>query len=147
MSRFSFMTWGILLILIGVQLNLVDSYVLTPQATKYWTRKSNTGRNIETVPGNYVATSNGFYQGSNNSTTQLANQSYNSGRENYRYSTPRYQRYNSQVPVYQSTFGGPAVAGQLAGAQKMLTPPSWFCWPPIFLGSVLFLYGAANRIE
>jgi len=27
--------------------------------------------------------------------------------------------------------------------QKAITPPGWLCWPSIFLGAVMFLYGAA----
>ena len=147
MSRSSLMTWGLLLILVGVQLNLVESFVLSPRATQFWNNRV-TNQQLQTVPGNYVATSNGYFQGSNSTTvTQYGNQRFNSVQRNrYPYSTPNYQRYpSSRVPVYQSSYATSAANGGELGPQKMLTPPTWFCWPPIFLGSVLFLYGAASR--
>ena len=154
MSRTSMMTSGLLLILIGVQLNLVESFVLTPRATSKWNSRAirGNGGTLETVPGNYQVTSNGYFQ----SSQQAANNRYNgngyqaNNQRDYTYSIPSYQRpQNSRVPAYQSSFGTPAIANNSAvspygGAQKMLTPPRWFCWPPIFLGSVLFLLGAAK---
>ena len=141
MSRFSLMTWGTLLILIGIQLNLVESFVLSPKATELWNNRM-TQYNLETVPRDYIATSNGYYRGSN---TQLANNGFRTATSNYRSSIPTYQSYNSSAAVYQSSFDRTGIAGRNGAPQKLLTPPSWLCWPPIFLGSVLFLYGAASK--
>jgi hypothetical protein len=143
MSRISYMTWGLLLILIGVQLNLVESFVLSPQATSYWNKRWS-GFGMDTVPGNYLAISNGYFRDSvitprniQITKNQLADNPY---------VTPSYQRPRfSGLPVYQSSYSNQLAALPSADLQKMITPPSWFCWPPIFLGSVLFLFGAARK--
>lgn len=159
MSRISMMTSGLLMILVGVQLNLVESFVLTPRATQHWNKRTNNsagGGNgagtLETVPGNYRATSNGYFQSSealnNRSRTGSTYQANN--QRDYTYSIPSYRRSpSSSVPTYQSSYGSPAITNNstvsaYGGPQKMLTTPSWCCWPPIFLGSVLFLFGAAK---
>lgn len=153
MSRISMMTFGLLLILIGVQLNLVESFVLTPRATAKWNNRTNRSvlGTTETVPGNYRVTSNGYFQSSEAARNRLNGNAFQANNQrDYTYSIPSYQRApTSQVPAYQSSYGRPANAniGAVAaygGPQKMLTPPPWFCWPPIFLGSVLFLFGAAK---
>lgn len=36
MSRTSIMTIGFLLIMMGIKLNLIESYVLSPSATRFW---------------------------------------------------------------------------------------------------------------
>ncbi len=158
MSRTSMMTSGLLLILVGVQLNLVESFVLTPRATRHWNNRTTGGGGggggqLETVPGNYRLTSNGYFQ-SANAAQQYGNSGgyQNNFQRDYTYSTPSYQQNStSRVPAYQSSYGASSTAqstsavGRLGGPQKMLTPPPWFCWPPIFLGSVLFLFGSAKR--
>jgi len=153
MSRISMMTCGLLMILVGVQLNLVESFVLTPRATAKWNSRTITDgiRSTETVPGNYRVTSNGYFQSSEDARNRLNGNAYQANNQrDYTYSIPSYQRApTSRVPAYQSSYGTPANAntGAVAaygGPQKMLTPPPWFCWPPIFIGSVLFLFGAAK---
>ncbi len=141
MSRSPLMTVGILFILIGIQLSLVESFVLTPKATDFWNNRFNRYKH-QTVPGDYVATSDGYFRGAN----PPPRQNIDAARNSYPYSTPSYQRYpNSRVPSYQSAYRQNPNAAAFNGPQKMVTPPSWFTWPPIFLGSVLFLYGAATR--
>ena len=144
------MTTGILLVLIGIQLNLVESYVLTPRATEAWNQRILLNYDYEVVPGNYAATSNGYFRGSDAGSSNnrgTSNRNFTVAKPNaFPYSTPSFQRNNSgRVPVYRSAYGRPAIAGNYAGPQKMVTPPNWFCWPPIFLGSVMFLFGAASR--
>ena len=145
MSRTSLMTWGLLLILVGVQFNLVESFVLTPRATEVWNNRWN-GYPNETVPGDYQITSNGYFQSSNGN--NFSNPNYRSPQttSSTPYAMPNYQRFqNSSVPAYRASFGNPIAGNRYGGPQKMLTLPNWFCWPPIFLGSVLFLYGVASK--
>ncbi len=141
MSRISQMTWGTLLILVGVQLNLIESFVLTPQATDFWNRRTAIGP-VETVPGNYAAAGNGYFPGSNSSWTSRLTNSSQSG---FPFTTPDYQRSaQSNTSSWTSPFRSPSYTNTI-GSQKLVTPPSWFCWPPIFLGAVLFLFGAASH--
>ena len=150
MSRTSLMTAGILLVLVGVQLNLVESYVLTPRATQAWDQRVQLNYDYEVVPGNYQATTNGYFRGSdivtaNSNGSQSIGSNFTTAQPNVLpYSTPSYQRSSQRVPAYQASYAQPAVAGNYAGSQKMVTPPKWFCWPPIFLGSVMFLFGVAR---
>ena len=144
------MTLGILLVLVGIQMNLVESFVLTPRATYAWNNRVLLNYKYETVPGNYIQTTNGYFRGSD---VVASNNIAGSGRDFTTsqpnlvpYSTPTYQRSpGARVPAYQSSYDRGAVAGNYAGPQKMLTPPRWFCWPPVFLGTVVFLFGAATR--
>ncbi len=141
MSRISQMTWGTMLILVGVQLNLIESFVLTPQATDFWNRRTAADQ-FETVPGNYVETGNGYFAGSNSSWTSRLT---NSSQSSFPFTTPDYQRNGqSNGSSWTSPFSSPSYTSA-SGSQKLITPPTWFCWPPIFLGAVLFLFGAASN--
>jgi hypothetical protein len=51
MSRTSIMTIGFLLIMMGIKLNMVESYVLSPTATKFW---------MERIEDPAVAMQNGY---------------------------------------------------------------------------------------
>lgn len=125
MSRSSIMTNGILLVLLGFQLNLVDTYVMTPQFTGFWNERFSGPLFAEETPAPEVAeqASSGF----------MSNFGFGS-------SSP------SQVPVSPASFSenhdssGATLSDE---SLKRFTPPSWLCWPLIFLGAVLFLHGAA----
>ena len=176
MSRISLITWGLLLIFVGVQLNLVDSFVLTPRATKFWKSKLTSGPFENAGGPNQFA---GRQQGQPLQGQSFSDQ-YASGRRaapsargsSFPYSTPNYRRFRGNSGgqgIYQAGFnnnpqnrfgnngsirnagyGNPGnanpnqPASRFAG-QKMITPPSWFCWPAIFTGAVLSLFGAARR--
>ena len=131
-------------------MNLVESFVLTPGATRFWNERF-VNYGFDAVPGNYLANSDGYFKtGDLMPRNSNASGIFSSESRNL-YTTPNYQRpRNSGVPVYPSGYGNnplpnPAVAKNQTGLQKMITPPSWFCWPPIFLGAVFFLYGAAHK--
>ena len=51
MSRTSIMTIGFLLIMIGIKLNMIESYVLSPTATKFW---------MERIEDPTIAVQNGY---------------------------------------------------------------------------------------
>ncbi len=151
MSRTSLMTVGCVLILVGVQLNLVESLVLTPTATGFLNERLTDP--FETVPAatgsysrnNAYASNNGYYAPQSNS------------RNNYPFSTPNYTNRQLNTPTSAYTAGysrgtltgatGNNASGGYFGSQRMITPPPWLCWPVIFLGGVTFLYGAALSRE
>ena len=188
MSRIALMTWGLLLIFFGVQLNLVNSFVLTPRATKFWKSKLSSSPFEGGGGGRLAAAGNQFGPSGQNQFapnqfaaqgrqpilqgTSFSNQYAN--RTNFPYSTPNYRRVrsdgggvfqsgfrndpnlnNQAGPFRNAGFGNPVNGSgpidNLAGGlnrfpgQKMITPPTWFCWPPIFLGAVMTLYGAVRR--
>ncbi|MCH2181249.1 MAG: hypothetical protein MK108_04520 [Mariniblastus sp.] len=128
MSRSSIMTNGILLVLFGFQLNLVDTYVMTPQFTGFWNERFSGPLFAEETTAPQVAQqeSSGFMS------------SFGFGNSD--------QNQASAVPVSQASFSQDKNAADATisdDSLKQFTPPSWICWPLIFLGAVLFLHGAA----
>ena len=172
------MTWGLLLILIGVELNLVDSFRVDTARHQTFgranlssgpfedvlVRKSARNCNPETVTrcrGSRFPTS-----------TQQRRAGFASNSTSFPYSTPNYRRtyeqpirrnsadriqqpenrVTDQIPEsvrnagYASNYSSNEDANSRFGGQKMITPPSWFCWPPIFLGAVLFPVRASSNV-
>lgn len=114
MSRISTMTIGFLMIFIGLQLNFVQTYVLTPKATQFWAERFETPES--------PANSNGYQTQNYNSVYAPSTRPFSNGPfQNAGYSTltPRYIK------------------------AKEITPSDWLCWPVIFLGAVFVLHGAA----
>lgn len=116
MRRTSIMTLGFVLIFIGIQLNLVETYVLTPRFSNF------------------------LMEGSAQSQPMA-----NSNAQNQNYTS-----YNS--PYYQASFpnGSSSINQQKSqltglGTPKTVSPPSWLCWPILFLGTVVFLHGFSVR--
>ena len=130
MSRSSIMTNGVLLILLGIQLNLVDTYVMTPQFTTFWNERFSDPAEI----------ANDAMTGITNNNNRFGNNyPFNRG-----FNAPNYQNYTNGTPAFQASFPNKQFAqGNVLAAQKRVTPPTWCCWPFIFLGAVVFLYGAA----
>ena len=127
MSRSSIMTTGALLVLLGIQLNYVDTYVVKSQFTDFCNERFSVPLFLEEVPSVEEETSDfgsGFGFGNNN------------------------QNLSKQIPTSQASFSKgthdqDADAVTASVELKQITPPSWTCWPLIFLGAVLFLHGAA----
>lgn len=117
MSRTSVMTLGILLIFLGIKLNLVESYQLSPSATRFW---------MERIEDPAVAYQSATY-GQSGGYGFGANQGYNSP-----YQVASYSNYNQAGP-------------QLNWAPKTIAPPNWLCWPVFFLGAVLLLHGVSLK--
>lgn len=152
------MTWGGLLILIGVELNLVDSVVLTPRATQFWNNKLSSSPfeddGIEFADSPFALASQRPGTSGSSFSDQYAT------RNSFPYSTPNFRRNRSDSrgvlggrSIRSAGYGNTGNAENLANSigrqtqladQKMITPPSWYCWPPIFLGAVLFLFGAVR---
>ena len=115
MSRTGNVTLGFLLIFIGLQLNLVQTFTLNSGATKFWAERIATPEDLaplRTVP---VAT-NGFNYNNN----PFSQASYSNGIQ------------SPIQPAASSIFLRP----------KQITPPDWICWPVIFIGAFLVLQGA-----
>ncbi len=120
MSRISVMTIGFLLIFIGIQLNMVESFQLTHQATRFWNEKIVDPASELVSDGNYAQ--------------QAAWQ----------------QPSPYQSPYFQASYASPVAgipnqSGNVAGGEKTLTHPSWICWPVFFAGTVFFLHGLSMR--
>lgn len=114
MSRTSIMTIGILLILMGIKFNLVESYQLSPQATRFW---------MERVEDPAIA-------------QQQALQANRFGG----YQMPTYN------PYQQASFPNQGIVEPVINwPPKVITPPSWLCWPVFFVGAVMLLHGLSLR--
>ena len=109
---------GFLLIFIGIQLNLVRTYTLSPGATKFWNENL---EELEDLPvldlAPVAADGNG---------PPFSQASYGT-QQNYGSVQPR-----MSVPTM---LGGP----------KQITPPDWLCWPFIFIGAASAFYGLVLR--
>lgn len=119
-NRNHYMTVGFLMVLSGFHFRVVESFVLTPQATRFLNEQHDglelTG-SVYKEDGNKVAATSG--------TTTWA----------------QYQ------PVSQTGRTGTMTAGYtksetVTGApKKVITPPTWMGWPMIYIGAVLALFG------
>lgn len=118
MRRTSIMTLGLVLIFVGIQLNLVETYVLTPRFSNFLTEHADP-------------------QDSESSGLSLSH-NVNNGASNSPYYQASYPGANSQqMQKVGSALGGP----------KSVSTPSWLCWPILFLGTVVFLHGLSIRGE
>lgn len=164
------MTIGFLLVFLGIKFHLVESYLLTPNATKFWNSRISSGG------GSATPIQDGF----NNSVNQMANNTRNGfnaiggfdggNLNNGSYSPYSGSPYNpySQGYMNNQRYGNPnnslfqnasynnrngyGVQTNLAGfnapilgPQKQLSTPKWLGWPALFLGAVLILQGLIMR--
>ncbi len=122
-NRPHYMTVGILMIFCGFHFRIVESFVLTPEVTKFMDEQSD-----------------GLEIGGDTYTQNVAGGGYNNGSM----FTPTYQQASTYgAPAWQNAgYGVPAAAGILS--RKTLTPPTWLGWPVICVGSVLFLFGITS---
>lgn len=110
------MTLGFVLIFLGAQLAIVDSYLLTPRISNFLSQQES-----DASIGNQLAVAP-----ANGQTNRIANGpfrqvSYQNGSQ-------------PLVPGYQGVV-----------TQKRVTPPKWLCWPILFCGTVVLLHGATMR--
>lgn len=190
MSRTSLVTTGVLAILFGIQLNMVDSFVLTPRATKFWQSRLNNpvfrtqplqntvagipnlnGQNVNgylpnrPLPNTNLPNANQPYAqrpaigGQQYGSQQYQQYSRSYARNNYPFNTPNYSGRTGLPSFNRQGYSGATNAlpagytsanplnryanTGLLGPQKTVTPPKWISWASIFLGAVLFIYGAA----
>ncbi len=126
-------TLGFLLIFFGIQLHQIDSYTLTPRASRFVAQRMNGPSeyvqdgvsNARAVAGQYA---NPGYNGS-----PFYQAAYNSGTQNTGF----------QNTAYRNQGVAPAVAA--TGPVKTIRTPEWICWPVLFFGSVLCLFSFLRR--
>ncbi|MFK7768839.1 MAG: hypothetical protein AB8B55_16585 [Mariniblastus sp.] len=133
MRRTSTMTMGFVLIFIGIQLNLVETYVLTPRFSNFLSENRAldlTGQTQSPFMNQAAAVNSNRPM---NFDPQL---NANQNNPNAPYNSPYYQASfaNGQMVA---PFSSAANLGQ----PKTFSPPKWLCWPALFLGAVLFLQG------
>ena len=119
MRRTSIMTLGFVLIFIGIQLNLVETYVLTPRFSNFLAENAVHPESQSSVFP---------FSGNNNSSA---------------YNSPYYQASYPLTNIQQSQITGPVALG----VSKSVSTPTWLCWPILFLGTVVFLHGLSVRRE
>lgn len=139
MRRTSVMTMGFVFIFIGIQLNLVETYVLTPRFSSFLSEHTSPQQQ-------------GYVNGAVNPNLGLVNPAVaqNNGLQNsaqnspfYQASYPGAQQVNSGINPLNSPVRQPVLSN--FAAPKIVSPPSWLCWPVLFLGTVVFLHGFSMR--
>ncbi len=128
MRRTSVMAMGFVLVFLGVQLNLVETYVLTPRFSSFLSEHAE------------PTSQSGFRNnGLVNRQSPMVNP--NTGLVEQQNNSPFYQAsFPNGAPINQpmmTNFSTP----------KVVTPPSWMCWPVLFLGTVVFLHGFSMKRE
>ncbi len=118
MNRSKIMVLGFLLIFLGIQLNLVQTYTLSPNATRFW------NENLAELPDVDLAS------------VPVAANPYNTA-------TYSQASYGSQ-PDYGTTQPQMLAPAVLSGPAQ-ITPPEWLCWPFIFVGAASVFYGMVLR--
>lgn len=130
MRRRTIMTIGFLLMFIGIQLNVVRTYTLTPKATKFW---------MENIEEPALATQPPMQQMAPQQMAPQAQAAYN-GYANSPFSQASYgngaNAYGANYAPMQVPAPRPAMYGP-----KQFSPPEWICWPFIFVGTAFVLYG------
>lgn len=138
MSRTAMMTIGFLFVFAGIQLNFVESYVLTPRMTEFLSDKFSNDQAIANLP--YAQPVQSIPANTQNSPYQQA------GYQQNGYSgsgIPGVQNVQSQGAP---NFARQPIFGNASIQSRVITPPRWICWPIIFLGAVIFLNGVSmNR--
>lgn len=110
------MTIGFFLVFVGIQLNLVESFELSPSAARFW------NENIVN-PASELVSETSFQDQANGPRLPWQQASWNG-------------------PLRQAS----GLAASLAPAsQRTLTHPTWICWPVFFAGTVFFLHGLSMR--
>ena len=125
MRRTSTMAIGFILIFIGIQLNLVETYTLSPRFSNFLSAHTRARPASNFNNGNGLIPNTGF-------------QNPNFNQANSPYSQASFQNGNNSLlpqPALVPSYGPP----------KVIRPPSWICWPVLFLGTVVFLHGFSTR--
>ena len=136
MRRTSIMATGFVLIFLGIQLNLVETYTLTPRFSNFLSEHASARPNQNSPiinPNNGPVLPNPQI----NPNTGFTNQNFAQNNSPYsQASFPNGNNGGSLIPQQPfRTFGPP----------KVIRPPSWISWPVLFLGTVVFLHGFSMR--
>jgi len=115
MSRTVLFTVGFLLIFAGIQLNVVQSFTMTPRVANFVSNSFAGNPNGINVPG------------------QIPTPQFDANLQNY----------NS--PYYQASYANNSAQYQpsriLSVGDRTIYPPRWICWPVLFFGAVMILQG------
>ena len=116
MSRTSLITLGFLLIFLGIQLNVVQSFTMTPRVSNFLSDNfSGNPDELRVAPS-------------------IPSPQFSANQQNY--NSPYYQAsYGNNTAQFQQT---PAVSI----GNRTIHPPHWICWPVLFFGAVLLLQGS-----
>jgi hypothetical protein len=118
-NRNHYMTVGFLMIFSGFHFRVVESFVLTPEATKFLNEQHDglelTGSVIDQA-GSRPLANNGSFLSQNQFASQSGSPTWN---------TAGYVRPTTEK----------------IGEQKVVTPPNWMGWPMIYVGAILTLFG------
>ena len=157
MSRYATMTMGFLLVFMGIKFLMVESYYLTPQATKFWLERiedpasseafgqpNNSTNGANTYANNYGAYNNHPNNAYSNGYSNNYSSPYRSNNNGFGNPSP-FQAASYQRPYAPQNMQVTGASGPTNWLQKQLTPPRWVGWPMLFLGAVLVLQGASLR--
>lgn len=120
------MTIGMVLILLGAQLFMVKSYLLTPTATSFMAEHFNKNNESRFSAGDSGGIASNLSPGNSSQSWPF----YQSG-----------QSGSSSVP---SQFGS-YTSSPPPGYQHRLVPPKWVTWPALFVGVVFVMNGLALK--
>jgi hypothetical protein len=109
------MTLGFVLIFVGAQLCLVETYVFTPRFSNFL---------ADNAPA--VAQSGQQLPTANNTN----------------YNSPYYQ---ASYPTGTTSKNPLSVLNGPANGPRAVSPPRWVSWPVLFMGTVVFLHGFSRR--
>lgn len=117
-NRNHYMTVGFLMIFCGFHFRVVESFVLTPQATKFLNEQQDgfelTGSVISEQNDRVTTNATGGF-------------------------LPSYQSAGSGSNWSLASASKPVDSGEVS--KKVITPPNWMGWPMIYLGAVTALFG------
>jgi len=109
------MSIGFLLIFMGIQLNVVESFTMTRRVSNF-------------LSDNFAGNPNGI-----SVPATIPSPQFDANRQNY--NSPYYQTsYSNNAAQYQPTTA-------VGIGNRTINPPRWICWPVLFLGAVMILQG------
>lgn len=127
MNRTVVMTLGFLLVFFGIQLNIVDSYVLTPRVATFISTKFN---NDPAFQNNAI-----------NANQQLG--TFNQQTGTFNQQPGPFTQAGFTTGQQNQPIGLVGAANQ--GVNRVIRPPGWIGWPVMFLGAVFFLNALTMR--
>ncbi len=120
-NRNHYMTVGFLMVFCGFHFRVVESFVLTPQATKFLHEQHD---GLELTGSVYKETGEKVAKPSGNGMF-----------------LPQYQTVSQSGRADISTAGYVRSEKLSDSEKKIITPPNWMGWPMIYIGAVLALFG------
>jgi hypothetical protein len=120
-NRNHYMTVGFLMIFCGFHFRVVESFVLTPEATKF----------LHEQHDGLELTGSVFQENGEKAANQSSNGMF----------LPKYQTVAQSGGGTLSTASYSRSETLADSTKKVITPPNWMGWPMIYIGAVLALFG------